>query len=179
MAPPPDRPQRRDMRLLGWDYRRPGPYAITLCTEHRWHLFGQVAAGQMVANAVGEMVAKAWVQMGDAFPSASFDAWVLMPNHFHAIVRLEANDLQHNPLLGAIVQGFKGLTTARYAEEVHAGRWEPFDGRLWQRNYYDHIVRDQADLDRCRRYIIANPINWATDVDREPDPPLALVSSRR
>lgn len=156
MALLPDRPHRRNTRLPGWDYRRPGPYAITMCTEHRWHLFGHVAEGRMVPNAAGEMV---------------MNAWVLMPNHFHAIVRLPATDLRYTPPLGNIVQGFKGLTTAQYAEEVHAGRWEPVDGRLWQRNYYDHIVRDQNDLDRCRRYIMANPANWATDIDHVPDLP--------
>lgn len=164
-----DRPHRRDMRLSGWDYRRPGPYAITICTQHRWHLFGHVTEGRMIPNAAGDMVMDAWEQMTETFPTVTFDAWVLMPNHFHAIVRLAATDLRFNPQLGNIVQGFKGLTTAQYAEEVHAGRWGPFDGRLWQRNYYDHIVRDETDLDRCRRYIMANPLNWATDVDREPD----------
>lgn len=171
MALPPDRPHRRDMRLAGWDYRRPGPYAITICTEHRWHRFGKVVDGEMVTNPAGQMVVDAWARMGDAFPTVTFDAWVLMPNHLHAIVRLAATDLTHRPRLGDLVQGFKGLTTAQYAAGVHAGRWEPFDGRLWQRNYYDHIVRDLSDLDRCRRYIAANPANWTMDIDREPDTP--------
>jgi REP element-mobilizing transposase RayT len=166
------------MRLPGWDYRRPGPYAITICTEHRWHLFGHVTDGRMVANAAGVLVADAWDQMADAFPMVSFDAWVLMPNHFHAIVRLVKTDPQRNPRLGDIVQGFKGLSTARYAEGVQAGRWVPFDGRLWQRNYYDHIVRDQADLDRCRRYIHANPANWTSDIDREPDTPMISATAQ-
>jgi REP element-mobilizing transposase RayT len=156
------------MRLPGWDYRRPGPYAITICTEHRWHLFGQVTDGRMVADPAGVLVADAWDQMANAFPTVAFDAWVLMPNHFHAIVRLPGTEVR----LGDLVQGFKGLTTSRYADGVHAGRWDPFDGRLWQRNYYDHIVRDPADLDRCRRYIHANPANWASDIDREPDTPM-------
>lgn len=170
MALPPDRPHRRDMRLPGWDYRRPGPYALTLCTEHRWHLFGQVPDGRMIPNRAGALVADTWVQRGAAFPTVVFDAWVLLPNHLHAIVRLTANNVRSTPRLGDIVQGFS--TTARYAEGVHAGRWDPFEGRLWQRNYYDHIVRNRADVDRCRRYIVANPATWASDVDREPDAPM-------
>ena len=82
----PERPHRRGNRLPGWDYRRPGPYAITICTEHRWHLFGHVSEGRMIPNAAGEMVMDAWEQMTETFPTVTFDAWVLMPNHFHAIV---------------------------------------------------------------------------------------------
>ncbi len=125
----------------------------------------------MIPNAAGEMVMDAWEQMTETFPTVTFDAWVLMPNHFHAIVGLAANDLRENPRLDNLVQGFKGMTSAHYAEEVHAGRWGPFDGRLWQPNFYDHIVRDEADLTRCRRYIMANPLNWATDIDHVPDLP--------
>lgn len=174
MALPPDRPHRRDMRLPGWDYRRPGPYAITICTEHRWHLFGEITAGQMRPTAAGTMVADAWAHMAEAFSTVFFDEWVLMPNHLHAIVRLPGTKVR----LGDIVQGFKGLSTVRYAEGVHAGGLDPFDGRLWQRNYYDHIVRDRTDLERCRLYILANPANWASDIDREPDTPMVLATSR-
>jgi REP element-mobilizing transposase RayT len=109
-------------------------------------------------------------QMAEGYPPVAFDAWVLMPNHLYAIVRLPGTEVR----LGDLVQGFKGLTTARYAEGVHAGRWEPFDGRLWQRNYDDHIVHAQADLNRGRRYIRTNPVTWASHVDREPDMPMLL-----
>jgi REP element-mobilizing transposase RayT len=97
----------------------------------------------MVLNAAGALVTEAWDHMSEVLPTVAFDAWVLMPNHLHVLVRLPGTEMR----LGDAVQGFKGLTTARYAAGVHAGRWEPFDGRLWQRNYYDHIVRNQADLE--------------------------------
>lgn len=73
-------------------------------------------------------------------------------------------------LWGRIVDG--KLLPSAGGEMVAAAQWDPFDGRLWQRNYYDHIVRDREDLDRCRRYIHANPANWTADIDREPDIPM-------
>ncbi len=165
----PYRPFRRNFRLPGWDYRRPGPYAITICAEHRWHMFGAGIDGTIILNRAGQMAETVWQEMPDEFPGLNLGAFVVMPNHLHAVVWLPNEGASDRPLLGTVVQRFKNISTARYAAEVNAGNWVSFDGRLWQRNFYDHIVRDRDDLDRCERYIRANPANWATDVDRDPD----------
>ena len=160
-----DLPYRRDLRLPGWDYRSPGPYAITLCTEDRVHRFGTVHDGAMILNPAGEMVHAVWEDMAIAFPAVTLDAFIVMPNHLHAILLLDHEDITRNPTLGTIVQRVKSVTTAEYARGLREDGWPPFDGRLWQRNYYEHIVRDDHDLDRCRAYIDANPANWPTDPD--------------
>ena len=171
MPPRSSMPTRRNARLPGRDYRRPGPYAITICAEHRWHMFGAVVDGEVMLNGAGRMVELVWQEMPAEFCGVRLGAFVVMPNHFHAVVWLPGDDPVGGPLLGAVVQRFKTITTTRYAAQVNAGEWVAFDGRLWQRNFYDHIVRDGDDLDRCERYIRANPANWPNDVDRDPERP--------
>jgi REP element-mobilizing transposase RayT len=171
-------PRRRDTRLKGWNYRLPGPYAITLCTQNRIWLYGDVCDGLMSTNTIGAMVQDVWHDLATEFPTITLDAFVVMPNHIHGIVFLAADHIEDNPDLGTVVQRFKSITTTRYINGVLDAGWQPFDGRLWQRNYYDHIVRDDRDLDRCRRYIDANPGNWHDDQDYEPDVPLNQPASK-
>lgn len=158
-------PRRRDTRLPGWNYRLPGPYAITICTQHRACLFGSIRDGLMELNDRGAKIQEVWFDIPGEFPRVLLDAFVVMPNHFHAIVFLDAGDIDQNPELGTVVQRFKSITTSRYSNGVHERAWPAYDGRLWQRNYYEHIIRDDRDLDRCRAYIEANPGMWYEDQD--------------
>ncbi len=161
-----ERANRRDTRLPDWDYRHPGPYAVTLCTQHRRCLLGAVARGTVQLSEQGEMVDNVWRELGQEFPGIGLDRHVVMPNHLHAIVVIGPVRIASNPDLGTVIQRFNSITTARYSQQVHDQRWEPFDGRLWQRNYYDHIIRNHDDLLRCRRYIELNPTRWESDIDR-------------
>ena len=108
-----------------------------------------------------------WREMATKFCRITLDAFVVMPNHVHAIVCLSLRGLPAIPPLVSLVQRFKSITTARYSAGVHDLGWGPYDRRLWQQEYYDHIIRIN-DLERSRRYIVANPVNWETDRDREP-----------
>jgi putative transposase len=164
----PDYPNRRSIRLPNWDYRLPGPYAITMCTQDRIPRFGVVEDACMILNPVGEMVRDVWMAMTHEFPTLTLDGFVVMPNHVHAILMLDSEDIDRNPALGSVVQRFKSITTSRYITGIREQGWEPFNGRLWHRNYYEHIVRDDRDFERCRDYIEANPANWNTDRDNVP-----------
>jgi REP element-mobilizing transposase RayT len=166
-----DRPARRHVRLPGWDYRSPGPYAVTIVTQHREWFLGDVVDGRMVLNVAGSMVDAVWREAATRFPRVTLNAFIVMPNHLHAILHLSHEGPAGNPTLGDVVHRFKSVTTTRYSDGVHAFDWPPFDRTLWQPRFYDHIVRDAADLDRCRRYIAANPANWINDPDREPERP--------
>lgn len=163
-----DGPVRRNLRLAGWDYRSPGAYGITVVSQHREWFFGEVVEGRMVPNPVGAMVATVWQGIVHEYPRVTLDAFVVMPNHLHAIVWLSAEGPAGNPVLGDVVQRFKTITTIRYSAGVHDHDWPPYDRRLWQRSYYDHVIRSADDLDHARRYIAANPANWARDPDRDP-----------
>jgi REP element-mobilizing transposase RayT len=119
----------------------------------------------MELNDHGATIRDVWFDMPGQFPRVALDSFVVMPNHVHAIVFLDADDMDQNPDLGMVVQRFKSITTSRYSNGVHCDGWPAFDRSLWQRNFYDHSIRDDRDLDRCRAYIEANPGMWFEDQD--------------
>ncbi len=183
---------RRSIRLKGYDYSQTGMYFVTNCTQNRECLFGDMVDGAMQVNAAGRMIKKWWLELNNKFPVVQTDEFIVMPNHIHGIVIIVGADLcvcpgepdaQTEPdtcrdmdaqtNLGAhigaplpeIVQWFKTMTTNEYIRGVKQHGWSPFPGKLWQRNYYEHIVRNENELNQIREYIINNPLQW--ELDRE------------
>jgi REP element-mobilizing transposase RayT len=114
----------------------------------------------MRLNEAGGMVQAVWAGLPAHYAAIDLDEFVVMPNHLHGVVILGADsDLS----LGDIVQRFKTLTTSRFSHGVRQAAWPAFRGRLWQRNYYDHVIRDEGSLERLREYIRDNPLRWAVD----------------
>ncbi|MDP2948641.1 MAG: transposase [Chloroflexota bacterium] len=183
----PARHHRRSIRLPAYDYGQPGAYFVTICTQNRELMFGEVIKGQMILNGPGQMVESVWRELPQHYPGVEVDTFVVMPNHVHGIIILVGagpRACPDNPApsqgvagqpqgvaptgtmsLPDVVHRFKSLTTARYRRGVLHGRWLPFPGRLWQRNYYERVIRDEEELNRIRQYIIDNPLCW--DEDRE------------
>ncbi len=172
---------RRSIRLVDYDYAQAGAYFVTVCAEDHLCLFGNVRDGDMWLNDAGEMVQATWDQIPDRYPAVETDAFVVMPNHIHAIIVLSVGagpcacpDPIGQPRgvaptdgrglsLGDVVQRFKTLTTKRYVDGVKQHGWRVFPGRLWQRNYFEHIIRNDHALDQIRLYIMNNPANWMLD----------------
>jgi REP element-mobilizing transposase RayT len=175
---------RQSIRLPGYDYAQPGSYFITLVTQHRFCAFGAVADGRMNMNPIGRMVKTVWDEIPAYYPGVGIDAAVVMPNHFHGIIVLAgaaprgcpipvesdgqagapAPTIPAKPLsLPDVVHRFKSLTTARYRDGVKQYAWPDFPGHFWQRNYHEHIIRDDAEMARIRHYIANNPIQWQRD----------------
>ena len=164
MPTPPVLHHRQSHRLHGYDYSQPGIYSVTLCTQDRRPFFGRVENGQMRLSPAGELVRSIWEQIPSAYPDVALDVSQVMPNHMHGMVILGHRVTPESaPALGEIIRRFKMLTTRRYAEHVHRDGWPPFPDRLWQRDYYDHIVRGDRTLEAIRRYIVENLAQWATD----------------
>ena len=186
----PERHHRRSIRLRGYDYRAVGAYFITIVAQDRACLFGEVVEGAMRLNDAGRMVERWWLELNCRFPHVLTDAYVVMPNHFHGIVVIHSPppDTTAPPDVGAdlrvcpntrvcpdstgahagaplptIVQWFKTMTTNEYIRMVKHAGWTPFQGRLWQRNYYEHIIRNERALERIRNYILTNPQHWHCD----------------
>lgn len=166
----PERHHRRSIRLRGYDYGQPGRYFVTICVQGRGCLFGDVVNGEVRLSKAGVVVESWWGTIPRRFPGVTLDAYVVMPNHLHGIVMIESNDRwdsvaenKRRVSLPRIVQWFKSATTSDYQRGVISDGWEPIAGRLWQRNYYEHVVRDEADLKRIREYIAENPARWAED----------------
>jgi putative transposase len=174
--------RRRSLRLKGYDYSMAGAYFVTICTQDRACLFGDVTAGGMRLNDAGQTVATLWEAIATRFSGVEIDQFVVMPNHLHGILVLpdarEATTKEATtrvaptvgaPLVGAparlgdVVGAFKSLATVSYITGVKTHGWPGFRGRLWQRNYYEHIIRDEPALNRVRRYIDENPARWEFD----------------
>lgn len=179
-----DAHHRRSIRLKGCDYAQPGAYFVTICTKHRECVLGNVAGGRIALTRIGEIVRRCWCELPRRFPHLDLDAFVIMPNHLRGIVVLtgrgEASavvphaamcpEAEASPLrracgtrpdsLASAIQAFKASSTRR------VNRVDGTPGAsLWQRNYYEHIVRSEKSLDAIRRYVEANPANWSSDPD--------------
>ena len=165
-------PRRQSIRLKGYDYSQPGAYFVTICTQNRLCHFGEIAGGEVRLNAMGEMIERQWNRVGAKFLAVQLDEHIVMPNHLHAIVLMVGADPCVCPdELGAhsgaplhrVVQWLKTMTTNQYIHGVRELGWPPFHGRLWQRNYYERVIRDERELGQVREYILNNPVNWDTD----------------
>ncbi len=211
MACDPEKHHRRSIRLKGYDYSQAGAYFITICTQDRACLFGDVVDGVIRLDEAGQMIQSVWDEIPAFYPGVDTDTFVVMPNHVHGIIVLVGATPRGRPVsfdhptLGQaqgpaptvgdaasgqaqgvapavgdaasgqaqgpaptlsvpdVVHRFKTLTTKRYADGVKQSGWVPFRGRLWQRNYYEHIIRDEESLNRIRQYVLENPIRWAFD----------------
>jgi len=199
----PQKHHRRSIRLKGYDYTSPGAYFVTICAQGRVCLFGQVVDADMVLNDAGRMVQRIWETIPGRFPTIRFDAYVIMPNHFHAIItitdpntgddRLDDRDNRRGDprgrpgvgadtrpaptrletgrvALGDVVGAFKSITTHEYIIGVRNSVWPPFDKRIWQRNYWEHIIRNDAAYQRIKQYVQENPARWVED-QLHPDAP--------
>jgi REP-associated tyrosine transposase len=168
--PRPVERRRHPLRLRGFDYAQPGLYFVTICTHNRVCLFGEIDGGQMRLSEAGRTVARAWQQLPVRFPSVSTDAFVVMPNHVHAIVVLRAPGsgpptgaassapTTNAPSLGKVLRAFKSLSAIEVNQRLNR-RHQP----LWQRYYYEHVIRQGKDLDEIRAYIAENPLRWDQD----------------
>ncbi len=147
---------RRSIRLPGFDYSQAGAYFVTICSESRRCLFGEISDFRMQPNSLGLLVIDCWTRLANDYPFVSLDMWVLMPNHLHAIIWLASNN-PSNKTLSQLIAAFKATSTS-CARKALGSQF-----KLWQRGFFEHIVRNQNDLFRIRDYINTNPISWALD----------------
>ncbi len=166
----PDIHHRRSIRLAGYDYASEGAYFITIRAQVREPWFGIVQDGEANLNDAGQMVTTIWHDLPERFPHIALDACIIMPDHLHGIVfivnQTPAALLTNQPsgtlpgTIGRVVQAFKSLSTRAYINGVQRYGWQPFAGKLWQRNYYEHIIRNEQSLQNVREYIASNPTRW-------------------
>ncbi len=160
------------LRLRGYDYSTPGLYFVTVCTERQHCLFGDVRDGFVDVSLAGQVIESWWDSIPLRFPGVMLDERVVMPNHLHGIIVLgaepDANQRTPAPTLSKVMQWFKTRTTYDYILGVQSLNWQRFPGRLWQQDYYEHIVRSEAALERIQAYIEANPSQWPHD-DNNPN----------
>jgi len=175
------RRNRKSIRLKGYEYSQPGHYFITICTHQRANLFGTIRGGQMVLNAIGAIADKCWRAIPGHYANVRVDEFVIMPNHVHGVIVIVDNNvgaihespphiganihgavreppLRSNANIGKIIGRFK-MNSAKQINILRGMSGVP----VWQRNYYEHIVRDGDALNRIRQYIRHNPAKWKND----------------
>lgn len=158
---------RRSIRLRTFDYSSTAVYFVTLCVRGREKALGEVADGRVVLNAEGRVVDACWRALAEHFDNVTLDAYVVMPDHFHGLIAIASGrmceDIERRLLrpgppprsLGAVIGAFKAASS----RDINRLRGTVGD-RIWQRNYYEHIVRSDHDLQRIREYIHNNPHRW-------------------
>ena len=185
----PLRHHRRSIRLKGYDYTRPGAYFVTICTHDRICLFGDVVNGRMELNEYGQIVREEWFRSAEIRREIELypDEFVVMPNHLHGIVWIvpvgamgpspqperPESTRPHGPAprsLASFVGGFKSAVT----RQINLRRGTP-GARVWQRNYYEHIIRNGRALNAIRRYIRYNPLRWEMDQNHPGRGPLRKI----
>ena len=152
-------PKRKLMRMQDFDYSRTGSYFITICTKDRKNIFGAVGADSISAR----MITRTFSETIKQFNGVESPIFVVMPNHFHAIINLTRTDMESVPTVSDIVQSFKRYSTVEYAKMVKQGLLPPFDKQIWQRSFYDHIIRNRDDYNEVYKYIYENPKHWELD----------------
>lgn len=150
--------QRRSIRLQGYDYARVGIYYVTLCAHGRLCRFGTIENEEITLTQDGIIVAETWEWLAQHYPYVHLDAWVLMPNHLHGLILLDDAQTTFHKSLGQLIGAFKTVS----AKNINLHHATPAE-KVWQRNYYEHIVRDENALNNIRAYIANNPARWASD----------------
>jgi len=170
----PEIHHRQSIRLKGYDYSSPGFYFVTICIDDGQYQFGNVVNKKMYLSSIGEIVQKCWLEIPKHYPNIVLNEFVVMPNHVHGIIEIivqrsvraqnlepvhdllpSQNEFQHiiPKSLGSIIRGFKIGVTKWCRKNNH----EYFK---WHRDFYDHIIRENDDIDDIRQYIKNNPADW-------------------
>jgi len=159
---------RRSIRLKGYDYSQAGAYFVTVCAQDRTRLFGNILDGEMRLNDFGGMVADSWEWLERQYEYVKLDEWMIMPNHIHGIIVISddgrggsrtAPTGKRKPI-GRLIGAFKTVSTKRINELRGTS-----GTTVWQRNYFERVIRNDNEMHHLREYIVNNPAQW--DLDRE------------
>jgi REP element-mobilizing transposase RayT len=171
-------PGHRSIRLKDYDYSSSGFYFVTICSDKKRCVFGRSTGPRIQLAPLGQIVQSCWIAIPQHFPGVLLHDFVIMPNHFHGMIEivcqagaqhaapLQAGGTESNEILrvkpsslSAIVRSLKAAVSKRAREEI---RWR---GTVWQRNYYERILRNATEIADAGAYIVENPRNWAYDLD--------------
>ncbi|MFH0771891.1 MAG: transposase [Candidatus Omnitrophota bacterium] len=164
---------RKQNRLPTYDYSENGYYYITVCTHNQQELFGSIENDKMILNEYGKIIKDTWLKIPAHFTNVDLDEYIIMSNHIHGIIQIVGarlprpnEDINDNvigrgnpaPTLGQIIAYFKYKST----KQINESRSTP-GRKIWQRNYYDHVIRNDKSLSNIREYIVNNPLTWGAD----------------
>ena len=156
-------PTRKNVRLKTYDYSQPGAYFVTICSEGRKPIFGNIDGIEITLTDAGEFVKDKWLENSRHYPGLTVDEFIVMPNHLHGILMLD--DSPDRLPIHEIIRRYKSITTIAMHKKG-LGK-----GDVWQRNYFEHVLRNDRDLANARAYIANNALRWHLDrLNPEVDP---------
>ncbi|WP_279017746.1 transposase [Megasphaera elsdenii] len=147
-------PKRKPLRLSTYDYTNNGLYFVTICTKGKAHILGRLENQKIKFTLAGHIVNRTICDMGNQYEAVSIIQYVIMPNHVHLVVALQGNKNRSDMSLSQFINLLKGRISRKYGSS------------LWQRGFYEHVVRNEADLFRIMEYIENNPLQWELDEER-------------
>ena len=157
-------PERKSNRLKNFDYSSVGYYYVTLCAKNKKHYFGKVENSQVILNQIGKLVNEIWLGLPEIFSGIELDLSVVMPNHFHGVIIFNKAPLyaqaKKPATLSQIIGSLKSKTNVLARRNIlpHLNKLE-----LWQKTFYDRIIRNDQEFLKIREYIQNNPLKWELD----------------
>ena len=168
--------RRRSIRLPDYDYAQTGAYFVTICTYDRLCLLGEILGCEMALTRAGQVVLECWNDLANHYSHVETGEFIVMPNHVHGIIVL-TDQQRKNPIADNVGAGFKPAPTRRHPLSEIVRAFKTFSSRrinehrgspgvpVWQRNYYERVIRNEQELDSVRQYIVDNPAEWAEDAE--------------
>jgi putative transposase len=163
----PSSKNRKSIRLKNYDYSNNGIYFVTISTQNKLNLFGFISNDTMFKNEIGNLVEETWLDVCNQKSYITGYNFVVMPNHIHLLMSINNPDTKAITL-GNIIGSFKSITTNLVIKNVKEGSLARFDCKIWQRNYYEHIVRGEFDFNKISDYIDTNVFTWNKDILKNP-----------
>jgi REP-associated tyrosine transposase len=171
MILPDPKSNRKSIRLKDYDYAQNGAYFITICSNFHKHVFGTITDGKMMLSSQGQIVNQLWWEIPDHFSEIQLDQFVVMPNHIHGIIAISRaqhaaplpESVPHSKSvqsgsIAAIVRSYKSAVTKTIRANQQGNKT-----RIWQRNYWERVIRNERELSAYREYIKYNPLKWDHD----------------
>ena len=166
---------RKQNRLINYDYSLTGYYFVTVCSNDRKNILGEyknnnnvgapLACARIKLSIIGQIIDNQWNNIPNQYDNIELDQYVIMPNHLHGILiinnRAEASAA---PTIPEIIRSFKSKSTLEYVKYINDNNLN-ISGKIWQRSFYDHVIRNERSLNAIREYISNNPVNWEEDID--------------
>jgi len=171
---------RKQNRLNNYDYSLNEYYFVTVCSKNRKIIFGEynnnnvgapLACSRIELSIIGQIIDNQWNNIVNQYNHIKLDQYTIMPNHIHGIIIINnrINELSRaqasgTPTIGQIIRSFKSKSTLEYIKYINDNNLN-VSGKIWQRSFHDHIIRNEKSLDAIRNYIAINPENWGNDID--------------
>jgi REP element-mobilizing transposase RayT len=164
-------PTRKPIRLKEYDYSTTGYYYVTICARNRENIFGKyentvgapLACARIELSMIGQIIQNQWVDTPNQYHNVDIDTFIIMPNHIHGILIINKREgASPSPTILQIIRSFKSKSALEYIKYINDNNLN-VSGKIWQRSFYDHIIRNEKSLQKIREYIANNPLKWDDD----------------